>query len=199
MAARTVLVSKDAGEEMKTPIIYFLGLWFLWMLQFVLFGNKQKRKPIKIARGYRIGMLVQMLGCWAIFVPASTHWTTPIPLWRIVTGSAVGLVGICLATSGIRHLGKQWQMRAAINDDHELITSGPYQIVRHPIYASMLAMLVMSALLLGRLPWWPMGIALFLVGIEIRIHAEERLLRDCFGPSFEAWKAKVPAYLPLIR
>jgi protein-S-isoprenylcysteine O-methyltransferase Ste14 len=37
------------------------------------------------------------------------------------------------------------------------------------------------------------------VGIEIRIHAEERLLRDCFGPSFEAWKAKVPAYLPLIR
>ena len=89
-------------------------------------------------------------------------------------------------------------MNAALSDDNELVTSGPDQIVRHPIYASMFAMSIMSALLLGRLPWWPIGIALFVVGIEIRIHVEDDLLRNRFGSQFEEWKSQVPAYLPLI-
>jgi hypothetical protein len=88
---------------------------------------------------------------------------------------------------------------AALNADHELVTSGPYRIIRHPIYASMFAMMIMSVLLLGKLPWWPIAIALFLTGIEIRIHAEDRLLRERFGSRFEDWKSKVPAYVPLLR
>jgi protein-S-isoprenylcysteine O-methyltransferase Ste14 len=60
-------------------------------------------------------------------------------------------------------------------------------------------MTIMSALLLGRLPWWPLGIALFLAGIEIRIHAEDELLRNRFGSRFQEWERDVPAYLPLIR
>ena len=63
----------------------------------------------------------------------------------------------------------------------------------------MLAMIIMYAILLGRLPWWPIGIALFLAGIEIRIHEEDRLLRDRFGSLFEEWKREVPSYLPVIR
>ena len=184
---------------MKTPIWYVFGLWILWMLQFILFRPKQKSAPIKTAPNFRWGIVLQVLGNWAIFLPAVKFWAQPIPPWRIAAGAVFGLVGIWLASSGIRHLGKQWQVKAAINDDHELVTSGPYQIVRHPIYASMFAMYITTAILLGRLPWWPIGMALFLAGIEIRIHVEETLLRDRFGAPFEAWKMKIPAYLPLIR
>ena len=184
---------------MAMPIWYVFGLWILWMLQFVLFRPKQKSTPVKTAPNSRWGIVLQMLGFWAILLPARTFWTEPIPLWRLFAGTAFGLVGIWLASTGIRHLGKQWRFTAALNEDHELVTSGPYQIVRHPIYASMFAMYIMSALLLGRLPWWPIGIALFLAGIEIRIHLEDGLLRDRFGSRFEEWKMKVPAYLPLIR
>lgn len=184
---------------MNTPIWYALSLLILWALQFILFRPRQKSTPIKTAPNFRWGIVVQMLGYWAIFLPARQFLAQPIPLWRIAVGTGFGLVGIWLASSSIRHLGKQWQIRAAINDDHELVTSGPYQIVRHPIYASMFAMYLMNVLMLGTLPWWPIGIALFLAGIEIRIHVEETLLRDRFGVLFEAWKSKVPAYLPLIR
>ena len=166
---------------MKTPIWYAFGLWILWMLQFILFRPKTKSTPIKTASNFRWGIALQVFGYWAIFLPARTFWGQPIPLWRIFGGIAFG------------------QFKAAINEDHELVTSGPYQIVRHPIYASMFAMFIMSVLLLGRLPWWPIGIALFLAGIEIRIHLEDALLRDRFGLQFEAWKAKRSAYLPLIR
>jgi protein-S-isoprenylcysteine O-methyltransferase Ste14 len=184
---------------METPIWYVFGLWIPWMLQFVLFRPKQKSTPIKIAPNFRWGIVLQALGNWAIFLPARTLWAQPIPVWRIFGGVAFGLVGIWLASSGVRHLGKQWQIKAAINDDHELVTSGPYRIIRHPIYASMFAMTIMSAFLLGSLPWWPIGITLVLAGIEIRIHVEDGLLRNRFGLIFEEWKMKVPAYLPLIR
>ena len=184
---------------METPIWYVFGLGTLWMLQFVLFRPKQKSTPIKTAPNFRWGIVLQALGYWAIFLPAQTFWAQPISQWRIVAGTAFGLLGIWLASSGMRHLGKQWQIKAAINDDHELVTSGPYRFIRHPIYASMLAMYIMSALLLGRLPWWPVGIALFLAGIEVRIHVEDGLLRGRFGSRFENWQMKVPAYLPLIR
>ena len=184
---------------MKTPIWYVLGLWILWMLQFILFRPKQKSTPIKIAPNFRWGIVLQILGQWAILLPAVKFRAQPIAPWRIAAGIVFGLVGIWLASSGIRHLGKQWQVKAAINDDHEFVTSGPYQIVRHPIYASMFAMCIANAILLGRFPWWPIGIGLFLAGIEIRIHVEDTLLRDRFGAPFDAWKKKIPAYLPLIR
>jgi len=169
------------------------------MLQFILFRPKQISTPIKTAPNFRWGIILQILGYWAILLPAMKSWAQPIPPWRIAAGTIFGLVGIWLASSGIRHLGKQWQVKAAINDDHELVTSGPYQIVRHPIYASMFAMYITSTILLGSLPWWPIGIAFFLAGIEIRIHVADTLLRDRFGTPFEAWKGKVSAYLPLIR
>ena len=183
---------------MGTPIWYVFVFWILWMLQFVLFRPKQKSTPVKTAPNFRWGIVLQILGNWAIFLPARTFWAQPIPVWRIFAGIAFGLLGIWLASSAIRHLGKQWQIKAAINDDHELVTSGPYQIIRHPIYASMFAMSIMSALLLGRLPWGPIGIALILAGIEVRVHVEDGLLRDRFGSRFEEWKMTVPAYLPLI-
>jgi protein-S-isoprenylcysteine O-methyltransferase Ste14 len=122
-----------------------------------------------------------------------------VALWRLLAGIAFGLAGIWMASAGIRHLGKQWRVSAALSEDHELITSGPYRIVRHPIYASMFAMNIMSALLLGRLPWWPIAIALFVAGIEVRVRVEDELLRGRFGVRFDEWKKQIPAYLPLVR
>jgi len=184
---------------MSIPLYYFVGLGLLWILQFILFRPKQKSTPVKKAPNAYWGLVLQMSGYWFVLLPARTHWSEPVALWKICAGTACGLVGIWLASAGIRHLGKQWRVLAALNQDHELVTSGPYQIIRHPIYASMLGMFLMSTLLLGRLPWWPMGLALFLTGIEIRVRAEDGLLRERFGSRFEEWTREVPAYLPLLR
>jgi len=53
---------------MKTPIWYVLGLWILWMLQFILFRPKQKSTPIKTAPNFRWGIVLQILGHWAILL-----------------------------------------------------------------------------------------------------------------------------------
>jgi protein-S-isoprenylcysteine O-methyltransferase Ste14 len=183
---------------MSIPIYYVVGLGILWMLQLIL-HPKPKSTPVKKAPKAYWGIVLQIIGGWFVLLPARTHWTEPIALWRICAGTACGLVAIRLVSAGIRHLGKQWQVKAALNPDHELVTSGPYRIIRHPIYAAMLGMFLMTTLLVGRLPWWPIGLALFLTGIEIRVHVEDGLLRARFGSRFEEWTREVPAYLPLLR
>ena len=184
---------------MLIPVYYFFGLSLLWMLPFILFRPRQKGKLVQAAPNFRWGIVLQVIAYWLVLLPARTIWLEPIPLWRICGGIAAGLFGIVLASAGIRHLGKQWRIQAALSKDHELITSGPYKVVRHPIYASMLAMFMASVFLLGRLPWWPIGFAAFLAGIEIRIHIEDALLRNRFGACFEEWSKAVPAYVPWLR
>src|SRR6476660_6194585 len=79
---------------MKTPIWYALGLWILWMLPFILFRPKQKGTPIETAPNFRWGIVLQILGHWAIRLPDPKFRRQPIPSWQITGGAGFGLVGI---------------------------------------------------------------------------------------------------------
>src|SRR5258706_6458491 len=103
---------------------------------------------------------------------------------------------VALAWSAARRLGKQWRFQAALSEDHELVQSGPYRIIRHPSYASMLGMLLATGLVWT---WWPMfagALVAFLIGTEIRVRAEERLLAERFRDSFTEYRSQVRAYIP---
>jgi protein-S-isoprenylcysteine O-methyltransferase Ste14 len=75
----------------------------------------------------------------------------------------------------------------------------PYAVVRHPIYTSLFATMMATGLLLTRWPLLLLAAALYLAGTEIRIRAEESLLRARFGDPFEEYRRRVPAYLPFVR
>ena len=82
------------------------------------------------------------------------------------------------------------------SDDHELITSGPYRFVRHPIYTSMLGVLLGTGSLVT--PWWLFlpSLLLFIIGTEIRVRIEDHLLASQFGERFAEYQKRVPAYIP---
>lgn len=107
---------------------------------------------------------------------------------------AVASVGFCLAA--VRTLGKQWTYRARVIEGHQLITNGPYRVVRNPIYLGMFGMLVASGLAIARWPMLAMGSAVFLAGTFVRIRSEERLLREAFGQAYEEYAERVPAFVP---
>ena len=98
--------------------------------------------------------------------------------------------------AAIRTLGKQWTYRARVLEGHVLITQGVYSRVRNPIYLGTLGMLISTGLAIAR---WPVLIGsaiVFLIGTEIRIRAEEKLLREAFGEKFEEYALRVPALVP---
>ncbi|HEX3378071.1 MAG TPA: methyltransferase, partial [Candidatus Acidoferrales bacterium] len=76
--------------------------------------------------------------------------------------------------------------------------SGPYALVRNPIYTSMLLVLCAIAVMVSTWQLFLAALLLFVTGTEIRVRTEERLLASRFGKDFYAYKRSVPAYLPFL-
>jgi protein-S-isoprenylcysteine O-methyltransferase Ste14 len=87
---------------------------------------------------------------------------------------------------------------AALGTDHRLVRSGPYALVRNPIYTSIL--LVFGATAVVITPWqlFLISLAVFIVGTEIRVRTEEKLLASRFGEEFQSYRRAVPAYIPFL-
>lgn len=144
-------------------------------------------------------MVLEALSYCVLFIHPAQFWNSPAPAWRLAVGITSAVVAFCLSWNAIRHLGQQWRVDAGLNNDHNLVVTGPYSFVRHPIYASMLCMFLMNAAFLGTLPGWIIGSVLFILGTEIRVRTEDRLLHERFGDMFYNWQQRVPAYIPFLR
>ena len=174
-------------------------LFAVWFIPFVVFFPKNRGKAVRKDTRARWGIALQIIAMQAVLLHSPATWARPLAVWRAAAGTAFGLAAGLLTWTAVLHLGKQWRVDAGLNADHELVQTGPYSFVRHPIYASMVCVLLMGVALAGTLPGWPIGVALFVVGIEIRVRAEDALLLERFGPRFAAWQKAVPAYIPLLR
>ena len=106
---------------------------------------------------------------------------------------------VVLSWTGIKSLGRQLRVQAGLYSDHELIRSGPYGIVRHPIYAGMLLMYLATALVMSNWQLSLAGLLIFLIGTEIRVRIEDRLLASRFGQEFVQYRKAVRAYMPFVR
>jgi len=122
-----------------------------------------------------------------------------------VGGEAARVVGIVvlasaglLAAAGVRAMGRHLVAPAEVRPDTELITSGPFGLVRHPLYDSILMLWIGGALALLS-PLMAVGAAAFVPAIRMRALAEERLLARHFGDAWSAYAARVPMLVPTIR
>jgi protein-S-isoprenylcysteine O-methyltransferase Ste14 len=118
---------------------------------------------------------------------------------RLALAMLPGPVAVIAAWQAVAHLGRQFRIQAGLYEDHKLVRTGPYAVVRHPIYASLLAMLVATLLAFTAWPWIPVALALFVIGTEIRVHTEDRLLASRFPKEFAEYRQRVPAYIPFVR
>jgi protein-S-isoprenylcysteine O-methyltransferase Ste14 len=103
---------------------------------------------------------------------------------------------IALFAASSRELGRNWSLVARTRSDHELVRTGPYARVRHPIYLGMLLFLLGLAVALGH--WFQLIIAVpvFLAGTAIRTRIEDGLLEQSFGDQFRAYRNSTPALIP---
>ena len=175
------------------------AIWLVWVLPFALFMPKRTSAVAKTDRRAMWGVALNAIAFFLVYFHGPRQWATPLELWRLGLGVAFAAVAWAFSWTSIRQLGPQWRIQAGLNEDHKLVTSGAYRVVRHPIYASMLWMLFAGIALVGTLPGWPIAVALFVLGTEIRTHVEDGLLRERFGAEFEEWQRRTPAYFPPFR
>ena len=91
-----------------------------------------------------------------------------------------------------------WSAVPAVKEGHQLRTSGPYSVTRHPIYTGLLGMMLGSLLLAGA-GQWVVAFPVYLVLIQFKIHTEERLMLAEFPDDYPRYRQRVPQLVPGLR
>jgi protein-S-isoprenylcysteine O-methyltransferase Ste14 len=168
-----------------------------WVLPFLLANRRKGAKAVAIDRRARWGVLLQGLS-YAVLMTGRFWLRQPNP-WRVALALIFLVLGATLSWSGVRALGRQWRVDAGLNAEHDLVREGPYRFVRHPIYSSMLCVFLAVGLLMAPWPLFACAALLFLIGTEIRVRIEEKLLASRFGDQFARYRSAVSAYVPFAR
>jgi protein-S-isoprenylcysteine O-methyltransferase Ste14 len=197
---------------MKNPSNY-LGIavfgivmlsWLVFLIALLIHKGQYQTVKKTYNKSARLGIILVTIAAVLIFsvhrpfykpiIHHSIFLTSVIDIFIIVIAVGSVLLEIC----AMRTLGKQWNIKAVIVEDHKLVTTGAYGIVRNPIYLGMFCKFLAIGLIICKL--WALipALILFLVGTYIRIQAEEKILSETFGEEFENYKKKVRAFIPFI-
>ena len=178
--------------------VYFLvaSATILWFVPFI-FARTKRRAALELDRRARWGMALECLAYSLLW--QSSFWERRPEWWRVAVSVALFALACVISWTGARALGRQYRFDAALNARHELVRSGPYRFVRHPIYTSMLCVLLATGVLVAPTYLLLVAVALFLAGTEIRMRVEDQLLESQFGPQFRDYQRSVPRFIPLLK
>ncbi len=182
----------------------FAVMWIAWALCWWALSFNVK------AAVRREPMVSRLLHIVPLGLAAYLLWTRRCPLpvlcirvWPDAQalfwiGAAMTLSGFLFTVWARVHLGRNWSGIVTVKDEHELVTSGPYRLVRHPIYTGLLLAFLGSALALGE---WRGVLALVIAWAALwrKLRIEERWMRERFGDAYDRYAEDVPALLPRLR
>lgn len=187
------------------PIVYrflFAGMWLSWAVYWFWASRgvrpAERRESIGSRLLHVVPLLLAVWLLWGRGVPvAFLHQRLfPWALWAFWIGAVITALGLLFTVCARVYLGPNWSGVVTIKRGHELIDTGPYALVRHPIYTGLLAALIGSALALGQ---WRGVLAVLIAWVAFwrKLGVEERWMTERFGERYRAYRERVPALVPL--
>jgi protein-S-isoprenylcysteine O-methyltransferase Ste14 len=146
-----------------------------------------------------LGVAIQCLGFFFVgYGPVVPTLAPGSPVGLVQAAAVLGLMGVTIGlfAAAAHAMGRNWSIVARMRTDHDLVTWGPFALVRHPIYAALFAFLLAMALAFGHWRGLIPGVPLYWIGTWLRVAEEERLLRKRFGASYDAYAARVKRFVP---
>ena len=176
-----------------------LGLYWLWSSRRIKAASHMESFPKRFAAYY-----FPLLAAGALLGPGEWYgdsWLHQRFLPELVLFQPVGLVlviaGVFFACWARYTLGHNWSVAAQLKREHELIQSGPYRFVRHPIYSGLLLAFLGTTVMIGE--WRALlAFAIILISFLYKFRVEERLLRMHFGDSYLQYASRTKALVPAI-
>ncbi len=181
-------------------LIAWLAWWLSWVAASAWSGQTVERA------GARPELLHRVLSFCGIVLLFGFYWRRDqvlLPVWRVAPALAwllvaLALLGFALAWWARLHLGRLWSSSVTRKADHHLVDTGPYALVRHPIYTGVIAATVATAVECGT-GVAALGAALMVAGWYVKARLEERFLRDRLGrEDYEAYARRVPMLMPML-
>jgi protein-S-isoprenylcysteine O-methyltransferase Ste14 len=181
-----------------------MASWFGFATVFLVFFSKKppSAPDSKRARTSIVGIALQALGYAVIWSIRSPPFTAIVSLGKLfeigmaIITMVLAIGSVWFISAAVRTLGKQWSLAARVLEGHNLITTGPYNVVRNPIYTGMFGMLLATGLAISHWIGLLIAVIVFVIGTMVRVRSEEKLLREAFGEEFAAYAGRVPALVP---
>ena len=177
---------------------FVAGCWAVfaayWAISSVNVKAAVHRESLARALPHRVLLIAAyaLLAIRALPWPLDHRW---LPDLRIV-GDVVCVLGVVIAITARRALAGNWSSAVTLKADHELIRTGAYRFVRHPIYTGILTLCLGSAIADGQLRG-ALAFVLMLVAFSIKARREEQLLMQHFA-DYAAYKREVKALIPFV-
>jgi protein-S-isoprenylcysteine O-methyltransferase Ste14 len=178
-----------------TPLHAIWAAWALWLFSWMIAASWTARVANRPVFGSQtLYHLITIAGVALLFSRTSfDEWLTGAAGWAMF-----GLVvaGLAFCWWARLHLGAMWSGTVTRKDDHQIIETGPYGLVRHPIYTGIILAAWAHAAVLGSAPGL-LGAALITVGFYIKARLEEGFLRQELGPeAYDGYRRRVPMLIP---
>lgn len=183
------------------PASAIAQLWLLWVVSWAAAAfwadRAEKRAGFEAELPYRAVLVV---GTILLFIPAHGY-AGPLRLWTPKLAEAwicVALIaaGLAFAWWARLHLGRLWSGTVTAKAEHRVIDTGPYRLVRHPIYTGLLLAILATMAAKGTV-WGVAGAILLTAGIVMKARLEERFLRGELGSAYDDYARRVPMLVPL--
>jgi protein-S-isoprenylcysteine O-methyltransferase Ste14 len=121
----------------------------------------------------------------------------PSGYWPFWLGAAITVVGLLFAVWAREHLGRNWSSSVTIKQGHELITTGPYAVVRHPIYTGILTGFLGMAIAISQVRGF-IAFILVLLALWLKLRMEEKWMRSQFGEAYATYARQTAALVPYL-
>ncbi len=180
------------------PVVWIAFLLY-WQIKAADSKTTQRLEPAasRILRALAFVIVIVLLSITRIPLPWLYRQLWPAGVWPFWIGAALTVAGLLFAVWARQHLGRNWSRSVTIKQGHELITTGPYALVRHPIYTGILAGFLGTAIAISQVRG---AIVLILVSLVFwaKLRMEEQWMRSQFGETYAAYAHQTAALVPYL-
>lgn len=189
------------------PAIYrqVVGLlWFAWAVYWMTSSLRIKAAVRRESLVSRLAHVIPLVVGGVLIGWRDMPWRDlnlrlwPHSLLAYGIGLALLVAGLAFAVWARVHLGRNWSGSVTVKEGHELIRSGPYACVRHPIYTGLITAVLGTAIISGTLRA-ALGLVIITVSLLRKLRTEEAFMRDTFPGEYQRYCAQVPALVPFTR
>ncbi|MGA8144812.1 MAG: isoprenylcysteine carboxylmethyltransferase family protein [Candidatus Acidiferrales bacterium] len=186
---------------MPRPFQIMQAAWIVFCVYWVWAARTQKRVQKREPALARLIHVVYMVFGFVLLYSADPRLATlnrrflPDLQWIAMLGALLTVAGVTFAIWARRHIGKNWSGEVTIRQEHELIRTGPYARIRHPIYTGLLLAVAGTAIVIGEYRAL-VAFALIFIGFTAKAKREESLLAKEFGPALDEHRRRTGFFLP---
>jgi len=185
----------------NTAWVWAGRMWLVLLAVWIVAWLSMKKAKKRETWGQRMEHGVLVIAGFYLLCRYQTDWgwlneriLPDVPM-VCLAGLAVTALGMAVAIWARLSLGSNWSGMVTLKTDHELVRTGLYRWIRHPIYTGILVGMVGSAMIRGYIRGW-IGIGLVLLAFYLKARREESFLREEFGAGFDEHFTQTGMFLP---